>query len=201
MARCLGPTSRRSSIALTVFKSANPDARLPTIINGMSTMLQQHRPVKMLRRQGLTSRSKYRRPCKTRVQVRCQVQNGSTMYAQPRHTRASSQLTIQKHHRKYVTGGGGQRNSLPEVLKKAQKVLRAGRRINDEIIDYYIALLQVTADEEALSIAFARASSTQTSKNFAPIPRALANEFRPPASAALNGSCYQCGPTGLPTGL
>ncbi|RMZ29950.1 hypothetical protein D0859_05945 [Hortaea werneckii] len=73
---------------------------------------------------------------------------------------------INNHHRKYVTGGGGQRNSLPEVLKKAQKVLRAGRRINDEIIDYYIALLQVTADEEALSIAFARASSTQTFRSF-----------------------------------
>lgn len=160
----------RSSIALTVFKSANPDARLPTIINGMSTILQQHRSLKMLRRQGLTSRSKYRRPCKTKVQVRCQIQNGSTMYAQPRHTRASSQLTSQKHHRKYVIGGVGQRNSLPEVPKKAQKVLRAGRRINDEVINYYIALLQVTADEEALSIAFAPSFFYTNVKEFRPNP-------------------------------
>lgn len=61
-------------------------------------------------------------------------------------------------------------NSLPEVLREAQKVLRAGRQINDEVINYYIALLQVTADEEGLSIAFAPSFFYANVREFRPNP-------------------------------
>ncbi|RMY09281.1 hypothetical protein D0868_04332 [Hortaea werneckii] len=74
-------------------------------------------------------------------------------------------------------------NSLSEVLKEAQKVLRAGRQINDEVINYYIALLQVTADEEGLNIAFAPSFFYANVKEFRPNPestckRVSATSFR-----------------------
>lgn len=74
-------------------------------------------------------------------------------------------------------------DSPSEVLKEAQKVLRAGRQSNDEVVNYYIALFHVAADEDGLSIAFAPSFFYANVQEFRPNPestckRASAASFR-----------------------